>query len=93
MGDGKSKMACFNRYHDNRSTLYTQALLEHNAKVYVAARNPEKAQKAIEDLKTATGKQALFLKLDLADLKSVKAAGEEFNRYVVIADYRWGITL
>jgi len=56
-----------------------KALLEHNAKVYVAARNPEKAQKAIEDLKTATGKQALFLKLDLADLKSVKAAGEEFN--------------
>ncbi|KZP27444.1 NAD(P)-binding protein [Athelia psychrophila] len=56
-----------------------KALLEHNAKVYVAARSPEKAHKAIEELKSVTGKQAYFLKLDLADLKSVKAAAAEFN--------------
>lgn len=93
MGDSESKIACFNKYRDNSSTLYTQALLEHNAKVYVAARNPEKAEKAIEDLKKATGKQATFLKLDLADLKSVKAAAEEFNRFVAIVDYRRWITV
>jgi hypothetical protein len=28
-----------------------------------------------------TGKDAFFLKLDLADLKAVKAAAEEFLRY------------
>lgn len=57
-----------------------QALLAHNARVYVAARNQEKAEAAIEQLKTLTGVQALFLKLDLANLKSVKAAAEEFLR-------------
>ncbi|KZP27446.1 NAD(P)-binding protein [Athelia psychrophila] len=56
-----------------------KALLEHNAKVYIAARSPERAHKAIEELKSVTGKQAYFLKLDLADLKSVKAAAAEFN--------------
>ncbi|KAF9479836.1 NAD(P)-binding protein [Pholiota conissans] len=56
-----------------------KALLEHNAKVYIAARSSEKATKAIQELKTATGKEALYLKLDLADLKSVKAAVEEFS--------------
>ncbi|KAF5371625.1 hypothetical protein D9758_003597 [Tetrapyrgos nigripes] len=55
-----------------------KALLEHNAKVYMASRNTEKAKAAIEDLKKKTGKEALFLKLDLADLMSVKAAAEEF---------------
>jgi NAD(P)-dependent dehydrogenase (short-subunit alcohol dehydrogenase family) len=56
-------------------------LLQHNAKVYIAARSPEKATKAIEDLRTDTGKEALFLKLDLGDLKSVKASAEEFKRF------------
>ncbi|KDR82950.1 hypothetical protein GALMADRAFT_238644 [Galerina marginata CBS 339.88] len=55
-----------------------KALLTHNAKVYVAARSREKAEKAIEDLKTETGKEGIFLKLDLSDLKSVKASAEEF---------------
>ncbi|KAF9485786.1 NAD(P)-binding protein [Pholiota conissans] len=55
-----------------------KALLEHNAKVYIASRNPQKAAQAIVDLEKETGKTALFLKLDLADLKSVKAAAEEF---------------
>lgn len=57
-----------------------QALLAHNAKVYIAARNKEKCEAAIKDLQTQTGKEAIFLKLDLADLKSVKAAAEEFLR-------------
>lgn len=56
----------------------TKALLAHNAKVYVAARSQEKAEVAIKDLKDSTGKEAVFLKLDLTDLKSVKAAAEEY---------------
>ncbi|KAG5353208.1 hypothetical protein C0989_009389 [Termitomyces sp. Mn162] len=56
-----------------------KALLAHNAKVYLAARNPDKAKMAIEDLRAQTGKDAIFLKLDLADLGSVKDAVEEFR--------------
>ncbi|KAF8073737.1 hypothetical protein FPV67DRAFT_1409783 [Lyophyllum atratum] len=56
-----------------------KALLAHNAKVYLAARSAEKAKEAIEDLHKQTGKEAVFLKLDLADLKSVKAAALEFQ--------------
>ncbi|VDB91326.1 unnamed protein product [Peniophora sp. CBMAI 1063] len=53
-------------------------LLIHNAKVYIAARDEGRASKAIEELRGETGKEALFLKLDLADMKAVKAAAEEF---------------
>lgn len=56
-----------------------KALLAHNAKVYIAARNTERVGKAIQNLNQETGKEALFLQLDLADLRSVKAAAEEFN--------------
>ncbi|TFK24921.1 NAD(P)-binding protein [Coprinopsis marcescibilis] len=55
-----------------------KALLNHNAKVYIAARNPDKAAEAIKDLKEQTGKEAIFLKLDLADLSSIKSSVEEF---------------
>ncbi|KAJ7611922.1 NAD(P)-binding protein [Mycena polygramma] len=57
-----------------------KALLQHNAKVYVAARNPASAKIAIDDLKAQTGKQAEFLELDLADLHSIKRAVEEFTK-------------
>jgi NAD(P)-dependent dehydrogenase (short-subunit alcohol dehydrogenase family) len=54
-------------------------LLSKGAKVYIAARSEEKSQRAIEELKRETGNEAVFfLKLDLADLVSVKAAAEEF---------------
>jgi len=47
--------------------------------VYIATRSAEKAQVAIDELKQATGKESVFLlKLDLADLESIKAAAEEF---------------
>jgi len=59
-----------------------QALLAHNAKVYIAARSQAKAEEAIKELKEDTGKEAIFLKLDLSDLKAVKAAAEEFQRCV-----------
>ncbi|KAG2365091.1 hypothetical protein BDR07DRAFT_1278189 [Suillus spraguei] len=55
-----------------------KVLLAHNAKVYIAARSQEKAEVAIKDLKNSTGKEAFFLKLDLADLKSVKSSVEEY---------------
>jgi len=55
-----------------------KALLAHNAKVYMACRNPAKMRQAIEDLEKETGKEAFPLQLDLADLKSVKTSAEEF---------------
>jgi retinol dehydrogenase-12 len=54
-------------------------LLSKGAKVYIATRSGEKSQAAIEELKKATGKESVFfLKVDLSDLVSVKAAAEEF---------------
>ena len=61
---------------------FEQALLAHNAKVYIAARSQGKAEEAIKELKEETGKEGIFLKLDLSDLKAVKAGAEEFNRCV-----------
>ncbi|KZV62184.1 NAD(P)-binding protein [Peniophora sp. CONT] len=55
-----------------------KALLAHNAKVYLAARSPARAQNAIDELKTQTGKEAIFLKLDLSDLKQVRQAASDF---------------
>ncbi|KAJ3559681.1 hypothetical protein NM688_g191 [Phlebia brevispora] len=56
-----------------------QALLSHNAKVYIAGRNLQKVQAAIAELQQGTGKQAYALQLDLANLRSVKHAAEEFQ--------------
>ncbi|KAF9513047.1 hypothetical protein BS47DRAFT_1013379 [Hydnum rufescens UP504] len=56
-------------------------LLAHDAKVYIAGRSVERVTEAIEELKKITGKgddRVKFLKLDLADLKSVKSAVDEF---------------
>jgi len=56
-----------------------KVLLSKGAKVYIASRSEERSQQAIEELKRETGKESVFfLKLDLADLVSVKAAAEEF---------------
>ncbi|KAJ7701944.1 hypothetical protein B0H17DRAFT_923931, partial [Mycena rosella] len=56
-------------------------LLLKGATVYVAARSPDKAAAAIERLRRETkapADRALFVKLDLADLKSVRAGAEDF---------------
>ncbi|WWD16132.1 hypothetical protein CI109_100557 [Kwoniella shandongensis] len=54
-------------------------LLLKNAKVYLGARSPEKAEQAIEELAQLTdGKKALFLHVDMADMDSVKAAAKTF---------------
>ncbi|KAJ8590565.1 NAD(P)-binding protein [Rhizopogon salebrosus TDB-379] len=55
-----------------------RVLLTKNAKVYIACRNKAKGEAAIREFKDSTGKDAIFLQLDLANLKSVKAAAEEF---------------
>ncbi|KAH9937969.1 NAD(P)-binding protein [Amylocystis lapponica] len=55
-----------------------KALLMHNAKVYMASRTPDKMVEVIDELKAETGKEAIPLRLDLADLRSVRAAAEEF---------------
>ncbi|KAI0030924.1 NAD(P)-binding protein [Vararia minispora EC-137] len=55
-----------------------KALLSHGAKVYIAARTAEKTKAAIDNLKTETGREAIFLQLDLSDLVSVKRAAQEF---------------
>ncbi len=58
---------------------FLQVLLSKGAKVYIATRSGEKSQAAIEELRRETGKESIFfLKLDLSDLVSVKAAAEEF---------------
>jgi len=57
-----------------------KALLAHNAKVYMASRDAHKAEIVIQELKGETGKEAIFLQLDLASLESVKSAAQEFQR-------------
>lgn len=44
----------------------------------MASRSEQKARAAIQELKDETGKEALFLQLDLADLTSVKRAAQDF---------------
>jgi retinol dehydrogenase-12 len=47
--------------------------------VYIATRSADKAEAVIDELKATTGKESVFfLRLNLADLDSVKAAAEEF---------------
>lgn len=53
-------------------------LLTKGAKVYITSHSSADGQRAIEELKQATGKESVFLiQLNLADLLSVKAAAEE----------------
>jgi NAD(P)-dependent dehydrogenase (short-subunit alcohol dehydrogenase family) len=59
----------------------TQQLLAHNAKVYLAARNAQKADEAIAELKNETGKEAIFLQLDLADIPAIRRSAQEFLSY------------
>ncbi|ELU44081.1 hAT family dimerization domain-containing protein [Rhizoctonia solani AG-1 IA] len=57
-----------------------KALLNKNAKVYLAAHNKSGADDAIEWLKSETnGKAPIFLELDLGNLASVRKAVEGFN--------------
>ncbi|KAJ7173062.1 NAD-P-binding protein [Mycena crocata] len=56
-------------------------LLIKGAKVYIAARSPDKAAQAIERLQAETkapSNRILFVKLDLADLNSVRSGAADF---------------
>ncbi|KAI1453286.1 putative short-chain dehydrogenase [Annulohypoxylon moriforme] len=56
-------------------------LYSKNARVYIAARSQDKANKAIEEISNAfpNSKGGLvFLKLDLSDLTTIKASADEF---------------
>ncbi|PSR98968.1 hypothetical protein BD289DRAFT_361644 [Coniella lustricola] len=56
-------------------------LFAKNAKVYCAARSEEKAVKAIQDIQTEVKQsrgELVFLKLDLADLSTIRASAEQF---------------
>jgi retinol dehydrogenase-12 len=46
----------------------------------MACRDKAKGEAAIRDLKNSTGKSPILLQLNLGNLKSVKAAAEEFLR-------------
>ncbi len=53
-------------------------LLAKNAKVYVAGRSAAKVAAAVDALEHETGRRAVPLQLDLADLDSVKACAADF---------------
>lgn len=56
-----------------------QLVKRNPAKIYMGARNPEKAEKAIADLKQQVPTSDVkFLKLDVSDLQSVQDAAKEF---------------
>jgi len=56
-----------------------RALAERGGRVTVACRSPEKGTAAVAGIVAATGNQAVrFLRLDLADLDSVRAAAADF---------------
>lgn len=48
----------------------------------MAARSQSKAEAAINELKEETGKEAIWLELDLSSLASVRRGAETFLRYV-----------
>jgi NAD(P)-dependent dehydrogenase (short-subunit alcohol dehydrogenase family) len=59
----------------------TKHLALHNARVYIASRSSERVEQAIRQMKESAAGKTLdlhFLKLDLEDLRSVKAAAESF---------------
>ncbi|KAJ3981544.1 NAD(P)-binding protein [Lentinula detonsa] len=55
-------------------------LLLKGCTVWLASRSKSKAEAAIAELKEETGKEPLFLALDLNDLQAVKESAENFKR-------------
>lgn len=56
-----------------------KVLLAKGARVYLGARNQAKADEAIAEIKSETGKTDIhWLPMDLADLSSVQAAAAQF---------------
>ena len=65
--------------------VWYQVLLEKNAKVYLAARSEARVKAAIAELLEETGKEAIWLELDLSSFQSIEKAVVEFYRHVVVA--------
>ncbi|KAI6038879.1 hypothetical protein EDC04DRAFT_1844250 [Pisolithus marmoratus] len=55
-----------------------RALLTKNARVWIACRDVAKGESALRELRENTGRDAHLLKLNLANLRSIKEASEEF---------------
>ncbi|KAI6146054.1 hypothetical protein BKA82DRAFT_1008570 [Pisolithus tinctorius] len=55
-----------------------RVLLTKNAKVWIACRDTAKGEAALKELKERIGRDAHLLKLNLANLRSIKEASEEF---------------
>lgn len=53
--------------------------------MYLAARSEARAKAAIAELLGETGKEAIWLELDLSSFNSIEKAATEFQRYVVVA--------
>ncbi|KAI0027889.1 NAD(P)-binding protein [Vararia minispora EC-137] len=53
-------------------------LLRHGAKVYMAARDENRAREAISVLRMKTGREPIFLPLNLTNMASVREAAEAF---------------
>ncbi|KAL4080167.1 hypothetical protein V8B97DRAFT_2054649 [Scleroderma yunnanense] len=56
-----------------------RVLLTKNAKVWIACRDVIKGEATVKDLEECTSRQAHLLKLDLANLQSIKTSAEEFT--------------
>jgi retinol dehydrogenase 12 len=52
------------------------------ADVWFTARSPSKADQAIAELESETGRRPKFLQLDLSDLANVKKSAERFKSCV-----------
>ena len=55
--------------------------------MYLAARSEARAKAAIAELLAETGKEAIWLELDLSSLQSVERAAVEFHRYGVVIQF------
>ncbi|KAN0080033.1 hypothetical protein V8E55_009599 [Tylopilus felleus] len=55
-----------------------RVLLTKDAKVWIACRDVSKAEATLKELKQLTGRDVHLLKLDLANLRSIKQSAEEF---------------
>lgn len=64
-------------------------LLRHNAKVYLAARNKTKAEKAMDELKGKPGVKGIltFVQLDLSDMRSIESFAGEMKERESHIDY------
>lgn len=63
--------------------IFDQVLLQRNARVYLAGRQSQKSEDAVEALKKESGKETIFLlPLELGDLRGVRKCAEEFLGFI-----------